>query len=1272
MTSHRIPVTLTLQGPLLSRGLEAVAAGIDAPSLRDDHKQPAIPGSLVRGLLRDAWTQFGWLDEIERWLGGDAMKARPADKSKCAYRRERSPLRFDDHWPAVELAVEPVAADDDQAGSGDVAEAGAAGRELTLTPSIPTATATADNTPRACRHRIQIDPNTGAVSGGELMLIETPFAAGSRVKVSGNILVRGTDAAGAAALARRIEVGLRWVPALGGLKGIGFGRLLDLTLDPPRAITGARPQGPLDQAMRRLRSSGDLAIGLRLVAEHPLCFPLPGPKGTLGNRYVTSESIPGAALKAVLARAWHAAKLPTEQLDALRITHAQPVPFHQEERPRAIPLSLAFPDTGDRISAALDLALTGDDELLLDGFAPRFQPDWKAKHWRAARRAHGWPEAPLERRLSVRNAIDPETRTVRFDRRVNGGADAGYLFSLETLSPKNQQGDSYQWLANLHLYGVPEGLRDAIAERLEALLSAPLAPLGKTKAAMQVTEISERPWPLAAGAVSDPVPASAPDSAPNNAVILQIQTLARLLPADFQWQASNDEASLKAAYAKAWRDLSDASLSLRDYYARQTLAGGTYWWKHFRDGAGPYRPLLLTEPGSVFVLDIEPGQEAEARTFLTRCRLLGLPQLPGIDRHWQRNPWLAENGYGEVLVCGASVDEPLAESAPAVAPEGPSRQHAADNNSAPAGQPEPATAAAPKHKEPTDYLRVRIRGQLSCLSDLHVGDGDSDLWKARPKVEGREAPELDTDPGYHRVCLTPHGVPYIPGSSLRGALRALLPADNDLTRRLFGYVDRSPKDGAAPGVQGGRLRFFDAFRTGPPAPAPNQEPNQEPPPYWHPDRATAARHSVKIDPITGTAEHRKLYSHELVPAGSVFTLELEADDLTRDELCQLLGLLARWCENDQTGLGAKRGKGWGRVAWHGKSVRALTPAGLQAWLGAAQSWIDAADADASAPPPSPDPHFTDLTADIKPATPPAAQAPALLGYRLLMDGPHLVNEPGYRRTRLTKDEKQRGLEHPPALEYSRRPDGTAILPGKGLVGVLRGRARRIIASIAHLHLGAEPSAASSAAETLSAWVFGAAGRRGALWISDAEPLPKDSSKPHEQMFNAIDRFTGGVKAGALFQANARSDGSYQGRLQLEHRRLDEDAGTDHPQWWKGLLLLLARDALEGELAVGWGKARGYGALRVRLAADAGANTGIGDWSQLFAAARRLDCGDPRQWITDLHDRIETALKSATSEAQAASPEQASPQQTGPHQAHPHQAYPHQAYPHQAHPGPDDD
>lgn len=488
----------------------------------------------------------------------------------------------------------------------------------------------------------------------------------------------------------------------------------------------------------------------------------------------------------------------------------------------------------------------------------------------------------------------------------------------------------------------------------------------------------------------------------------------------------------------------------------------------------------------------------------------------------------------------------------------------------------PASAVS----NPGTYLRATVSGILTCMSDLHVGAGETLPWKERKEHLSRErkAPEWDTDPEYHAVCWS-EDRPYLPASTLRGALRAQLADDTRWRDCLFGRTDRA-----------GAVRMENAFL------AEGDQEREELPPYFDQQRKTAAHHGIELDPLTGTVRNGRLFSHEVVPAGSRFRLKMTLERCNDETLQALLALLQHWDGTLCSALGAKRGKGWGCVRWDSETVevRVLTESQVLGWLDAPLEqplglgeWPGSAD----------------------PAPLQKRQRPDPVQYALIFDGPALVGEPGYRKAKT----------HSPDQEYSRcARDGSMMIPGRSLVGMLRGRARRILASIAHLHYGAAPDHAVDMAERLIGEVFGDTGQRGALWVGDA--VADADAEAKVQYFNAIDRFTGGTADGLLYQANAGVDVAYRGSLLLEAERLQNNIRGEHPNWWKGLLLYLARDALDGELAVGWGKAKGYGALRqVRLEWNGdGADTWDVAWRLLLGNFSE-DC--LQRWTAELHAAV---------------------------------------------------
>ncbi|WP_298623105.1 hypothetical protein [uncultured Zoogloea sp.] len=82
------------------------------------------------------------------------------------------------------------------------------------------------------------------------------------------------------------------------------------------------------------------------------------------------------------------------------------------------------------------------------------------------------------------------------------------------------------------------------------------------------------------------------------------------------------------------------------------MAGGTYLHRrHLAQRQHAYRPLVLTEPGSVFVLKVV---DAAARPLLARWQRHGLPLPTKVAAEhgsaWQDHPYLPQNGYGEIAI----------------------------------------------------------------------------------------------------------------------------------------------------------------------------------------------------------------------------------------------------------------------------------------------------------------------------------------------------------------------------------------------------------------------------------------------------------------------------------------------------------------------------------------------------------------------------------------------------------------------------------------------
>ncbi len=439
--------------------------------------------------------------------------------------------------------------------------------------------------------------------------------------------------------------------------------------------------------------------------------------------------------------------------------------------------------------------------------------------------------------------------------------------------------------------------------------------------------------------------------------------------------------------------------------------------------------------------------------------------------------------------------------------------------------------------------RVILTGELVTAAPLHIGSGfDS------PCEDGADG--RCTEP-----CVDRDGLPYIPGSSLRGLLCALLAHWPDAHRRICGRARAKRRADRPEETQdlgnAGALRIGDARLL----PASVGEPVLE--------------RRVRIDPITGTAADRLLFATRLVPAGARFRCRLELDRVDDDDLQCLLGALRGL--DQAPGIGAGRALRQGRLRWdpQREQVQCLRRDDFRAWL--------CADAEASL-----------IRRFTTPSRPAARSLPVTAGLALTLaitpDAPLLVSPERDRRARA------------PDLRW-RRDGDDALIPASSLKGMLRGRARRILLTRLVADWPAlDDQTRAAVADDLLGEVFGAVHKQGArmarLWIGPATGRVEMETDVHPQCFTAIDRFTGGVAGSKLYQIEAVMPAELTFPLQLQPALLVQDM-----HWALGLLVLLLRDAMEGDLGIGWGRARGLGAIRIAPRLADGKQPA--DWTELL-------------------------------------------------------------------------
>ena len=79
--------------------------------------------------------------------------------------------------------------------------------------------------------------------------------------------------------------------------------------------------------------------------------------------------------------------------------------------------------------------------------------------------------------------------------------------------------------------------------------------------------------------------------------------------------------------------------------------------------------------------------------------------------------------------------------------------------------------------------------------------------------------------------------------------------------------------------------------------------------------------------------------------------------------------------------------------------------------------------------------------------------------------------------------------------------------------------------------------------------------------------------------------------------------------------------TPDGNWWKGMLLLVLRDAMEGDLQIGWGKAKGYGTVVFEIEYDGYLYK---DWVSILAG---ITTAKAEQWVKELHEKINLTVQS---------------------------------------------
>jgi len=414
---------LTFEGPLLSQATGTMALGLDVEMQKSDSK-PALNGSLIRGNIRHALTEFAPLMEkcnlshdINRWFGDQSNDE--------GYEPQRSNVDFDFFWRLDDAYKLP---------------------ELI-----------------GQRTRIEINRESGSVNEGSLQVIEDCFPTGSdNPTFSGKITLHFQHQAEKKRFKKWLKKALEFIPAMGSFKGVGFGRLVSAELEEINNTQLSNSTQPEDHTH----------FGIRLKLDRPFC--IGKPRTSDSNQIISEEMITGNLIKALIARKYQNSsdKLKEElSFDQLIITHALPTDRETLQRKHSIPLSLAVlyhdqTKEAEVIDMAMSPAITKWQHV------PSFAPDWKEADYEKINDFIKPPEIRPERLLTLRTEINAASDV----------SEESRLFSQECIDPSK-----YDWCADVNLCNIPEKKRAAVFKELQNIFNQGLSGIGKTKAHAKVT-----------------------------------------------------------------------------------------------------------------------------------------------------------------------------------------------------------------------------------------------------------------------------------------------------------------------------------------------------------------------------------------------------------------------------------------------------------------------------------------------------------------------------------------------------------------------------------------------------------------------------------------------------------------------------------------------------------------------------------------------------------------------------------------------------------------
>ncbi len=592
----KIPVTMTLTGPVLTAGSTHTGWGLDTSFYRDWQGNLALPGSLIRGKLREA------LENTCEIIG--------------------SPERTVNQWFGEESR-------DDH----EKTESYAPRRGLLKVSDFTYTGENSGTTPHPLRTRIRIEPEIGVVEHGALFMSESPFAAGQETHWNGEIEFFVSSKKKDEYI-RQIRQAFHFITTIGAEKTAGYGRLKKIAFGTSEEIS------PKEKCSDKEAPEG---FRVSIIPREPLI--IGGPRQT-DNIFKSEKIIPGTVLKGSFAAGLNriAGSEPGKDISEenqavvklypqlakhftdIRFLHAVPG-LNLFERPETIPLSVV-----SYAGKYEDIAFKDPEKIYANGSAPvSFQIDWK-----------GEPENLPKQYKLPKLGYYPVTRTAIDDETLK--ADESRLYSFFMIKPLTYDGEKVYWNSEIRF---PRELTSEEKAKLAAEITQamPLA-LRYTGKRQQVVE-------TLCDAIQQDKSSNQTDSH-TFAVVLQTPAI-MLHPQELMTKTDNllfdGHEQLRKAYADYWKGMFKECAELKTFFASQELQGGYPGMRFMKEH---YRPFYLTSKGSTFVFTVV-SEKVWDILHEPRRTGLKLPKWAVADEwygkaSWKRCPFVPENGYGEIRI----------------------------------------------------------------------------------------------------------------------------------------------------------------------------------------------------------------------------------------------------------------------------------------------------------------------------------------------------------------------------------------------------------------------------------------------------------------------------------------------------------------------------------------------------------------------------------------------------------------------------------------------